>query len=292
MSEIIKCQNIKKIFKSGDNDFQALKNINLSINAGDFLLILGPSGSGKSTLLNIMSGLDTPSSGEVMMNGRDISKFNDKEKDELRSFNISYIFQDYGLISLINCYDNIGLSFVNKKNIFKKNKNKTKNKQEKINYLTYSRDDVPYNNINLISDIEKKIIISKSIYLTKEDDHWMKHEIEISKKEEKKKTKEEIMKLMKDLNIDDLSERFPHEISGGQKQRVAIARALIKNPEIIFSDEPTGALDKKASQNIIDIFSYLHNQGKTIVMVTHNEKFIKYANRVIRIKDGELYEER
>lgn len=219
MSKIIECINVNKVFKNNSNEFKVLNNINFTIEEGEFVVIFGPSGSGKTTLLNIIAGLDFPTEGNVNIDGKDITTMNSKDLEHFRSFTIGYVFQSYGLISLVNCYDNICLGFVNRK--YKK---------------------------------------------------------------------EEIMNLMKDLKIEELANRFPHELSGGQKQRVAIARTIAKNPKIVYSDEPTGALDEESSHIVIEMFKKMNKDGKTIVMVTHDERFEVYASTIIKIMDGKIIE--
>ncbi len=213
---ILACKNITKNFKINNYEISVLKNISLEVFQNDFIVILGQSGSGKTTLLNILAGLETPSSGSIFINGIKKEIFQDNEKeDEIRAKNFGYIFQNYGLIPIVNVYDNVSLGLVN-------------------------------NEVN----------------------------------------KEKVMSMLKKLKIEHLINKFPHELSGGQQQRVAIARALIKEPEIIFCDEPTGALDNATTLEIFELFKQLKQENKTILVVTHDERFTSLATKTIRIKDG------
>ncbi len=213
---ILACKNIVKNFKVNNNDINVLKQISLKVYQNDFIVILGQSGSGKTTLLNILAGLEKPTSGSILINGVEKTTFEDNdEADKIRANNFGYIFQNYGLIPIVNVYDNVCLGLVNK-------------------------------------EIDK----------------------------------EKVMALLAKLKIDHLVNKFPHELSGGQQQRVAIARALVKDPEIIFCDEPTGALDNTTTLEIFELFKQLKEENKTILVVTHDERFISLATKIIRIKDG------
>nr|WP_226892441.1 ABC transporter ATP-binding protein [Paraclostridium bifermentans] len=221
MTNILEITNVNKIYGKGDNKVQALKDITLSIEKGKFTAITGPSGSGKSTLLNCIAGLDTVSSGKVMLKGKDISTLNENKLSKLRSEEFGFIFQSFNLIPVINVYENI--------------------------ILPISIDD---------KKVDKKYIDS----------------------------------IIDKLGLKDKINKFPNELSGGQQQRVAIARALANKPEIIFADEPTGNLDSKTTEEVMNLLgSCVKDFGQTLVMITHNNEIADMADICIEIKDGKLY---
>lgn len=221
VTNILEIKNLNKIYGKGDNKVQALKDINLSIEKGKFTAIIGPSGSGKSTLLNCIAGLDTVSSGKVMLKGKDISTLNENKLSKLRSEEFGFIFQSFNLIPVINVYENI--------------------------ILPISIDD---------KKVDKKYIDS----------------------------------IIDKLGFKDKINKFPNELSGGQQQRVAIARALANKPKIIFADEPTGNLDSKTTEEVMNLLgSCVKDFGQTLVMITHNNEIANMADICIEIKDGKLY---
>ncbi len=221
VTNILEITNLNKIYGKGDNKVQALKDITLSIEKGKFTAIIGPSGSGKSTLLNCIAGLDTVSSGKVMLKGKDISTLNENKLSKLRSEEFGFIFQSFNLIPVINVYENI--------------------------ILPISIDD---------KKVDKKYIGS----------------------------------IIDKLGLKDKINKFPNELSGGQQQRVAIARALANKPKIIFADEPTGNLDSKTTEEVMDLLgSCVKDFGQTLVMITHNNEIANMADICIEIKDGKLY---
>lgn len=220
VTNILEITNLNKIYGKGDNKLQALKDINLSIEKGKFTTIIGPSGSGKSTLLNCIAGLDTVSSGKVMLKGKDISTLNENKLSKLRSEEFGFIFQSFNLIPVINVYENI--------------------------ILPISIDD---------KKVDKKYIDS----------------------------------IIDKLGLKDKINKFPNELSGGQQQRVAIARALANKPKIIFADEPTGNLDSKTTEEVMNLLgSCVKDFGQTLVMITHNNEIADMADTCIEIKDGKL----
>lgn len=220
MTNMLDIISLNKIYGKGENEVQALKDINLSIEKGKFTVIIGPSGSGKSTLLNCIAGLDNISSGKVLLEGKDISILNDNSLSKLRSEEFGFIFQSFNLIPVINVYENI--------------------------ILPISIDD-------------------------------------------KKVDKEHIDNIIDKLGLKDKINKFPNELSGGQQQRVAIARALANKPKIIFADEPTGNLDSKTTDEVMNLLnSCVKEFGQTLVMITHNNEIAKMADVCIEIRDGKI----
>lgn len=217
---LIELINIKKVYGKNDYAVCALNGISLTINKGDMIAIMGTSGSGKSTLLNILGCLDKSTEGEYILNGRNITSYNNNELASIRNNNFGFVVQYFALIDDYSVLENV------------------------IIPLEYSK-------IN------------------------------------KKQKKEKVIKLLERLGLENKINRLPKELSGGQNQRVALARALINNPEIILADEPTGALDKKTSQEILSILKKLNEEGKTIIIVTHDENIAKQCHKIIKIEDGE-----
>jgi putative ABC transport system ATP-binding protein len=213
--------NVNKVYKLGDTQIYALKDISVSIAEGEYVAITGKSGSGKSTLMHIVGLLDTPSSGEVVVNGKNTLNYNEKELAKLRNKEVGFIFQTYDLMQRTNALENVMLP------------------------LTYS--DVP-------------------------ESEWRDRGVE----------------MLKRVGLADRMYNKSNELSGGQRQRVAIARALINNPSIVLADEPTGNLDSKTGADIVQMFKELNNEGKTIVLVTHDEELASVAERQIILKDGEI----
>lgn len=218
---IIELKNIKKEYGEKDFKFTAIDNINLSVEKGDFIAIMGPSGSGKSTLLNIIGCMDQLTKGEYYLNGRLINDLSNKELSKVRNSIISFVFQDFALMKEYNVYDNVELP------------------------LSYRN----------LSNKQKKQMVIRQLEL---------------------------------LGIKDQIKKKPSELSGGQQQRVAIARALVSDGEIILADEPTGALDSQTGMEIMNILSEINKMGKTIIIVTHDEKVASYCNKKIIIKDGKI----
>ena len=221
---ILEVQGIKKTYTTrfGANKVEALKNVNFSVEEGEYVAIMGESGSGKTTLLNILAALDRPTGGHVILDGKDLTTIKDADIAEFRRDHLGFVFQDFNLLDTCSLRDNIYLPLV-----------------------LAGRDH---------REMEKKL--------------------------------EPIAKI---LGISSLLEKYPYEVSGGQKQRVAVARALITNPKLVLADEPTGALDSKATDELLRLFGEINKSGQTILMVTHSVKAASHANRVLFIRDGEVF---
>ena len=221
---ILEVNNLKKIYTTrfGGNNVQALSNVCFSVETGEYVAIMGESGSGKTTLLNILAALDKPSSGEVLLNGRNIVEIREKDISAFRRDNLGFVFQDFNLLDTFSVQDNIFLPLV----------------LSGKNYDEMSR---------------------------------------------------RLQPIATKLGIREILNKSPYEISGGQKQRAAVARALITNPQLILADEPTGALDSKATDRLLKLFEEINADGQTILMVTHSVKAASHARRVLFIKDGEVF---
>lgn len=221
---LLEVRNLKKIYKTrfSNQQVQALSNVTFRVEEGEYVAIMGESGSGKTTLLNILASLDKPTSGQVLLQGHDITLLKEKDISQFRRKNLGFVFQEFNLLDTFSVQDNIFLPLV----------------------------------------------------LSKEPYPIMKQKLDV---------------LAPKLKITDLLEKYPYEISGGQKQRVAVARALITKPQLILADEPTGALDSKSTDQLLEIFDTINKDGQTIVMVTHSTKAASYASRVLFIRDGEVF---
>ena len=221
---LLEVKNLKKIYTTrfGGNQVQALSDINFSVEEGEYVAIMGESGSGKTTLLNILAALDKPTSGTVLLNGKNIVSINGKEIAAFRRDNLGFIFQDFNLLDNFSLKDNILLPLV--------------------------LEQVPP------EEMEPRL-----------------------------------MPVAKKLGIHDILQKYPYEVSGGQKQRAAAALALITKPQLILGDEPTGALDSRTTDSLLRLFHEINEEGQTILMVTHSIKAASHANRILFIKDGEVF---
>ncbi len=219
--KVIEINQVSKVYKMGKEKVVALDNVSLKIHKGDFVAIIGPSGSGKSTLMHIVGGLDSPTTGTVSIEGKDISRLKDKELSKYRNEKIGFVFQAFNL----------------------------------------------ENSQTALENVMMPLIFAG-----------------VSKRERKKRA----LEALEQVGLKDLAKHKPNEMSGGQRQRVSIARALVNNPEIIFADEPTGNLDSKAGENIMQLFREINEKGFTVIMVTHNPEEAEKARRVVKIKDGQI----
>ncbi|MFD3157786.1 ABC transporter ATP-binding protein [Haloimpatiens sp. FM7330] len=225
MNNVLVAKNLKKIYGSRGNVYTALYDIDLEIKEGEFIGIMGPSGAGKTTLLNIISTIDTPTSGTVTIDGDNIVKMDEDKLSSFRRNKLGFIFQDFNLLDTLTIKENIILPLA-------------------------------------LSKIDHK-------------------EIEIR-----------VKKIAFNLGITDILNKYPYEVSGGQKQRTAAARAIINKPSLILADEPTGALDSKSSQELLQCLSDLNeSDNATIMMVTHDAFAASYCKRILFIKDGKLFTE-
>lgn len=221
---LLEVRHLQKIYQNrfGGNQVRALSDVNFSVEQGEYVAIMGESGSGKTTLLNILAALDTPTLGEVLLNGENMKQIPGGQMAVYRRENLGFVFQDFNLLDTFSIKDNIFLPLV---------------------------------------------LARKNI-------------------EEMKKRLSPLAEL---LGIRDILEKFPYEVSGGQKQRAAVARALITEPKLLLADEPTGALDSRATDGLLGIFEEVNRKGQTILMVTHSIKAASHAKRVLFIKDGIVY---
>jgi len=216
---VIIMRDIRKVYKTGREEVEVLKGINLEVKRGEFLAIMGPSGAGKSTLMNIMGCLDKPTSGSYLLDGVEVTGLSDNELSVIRNRKIGFIFQSFHLIPWASAVENVLLP------------------------LVYG-------------------------------DGVKKEDVERAKS------------LLGRLGLGDRVDFKPSELSGGQQQRVAIARALITEPAIILADEPTGNLDSKAGREVMEIFTELNGEGRTVVVITHDQEVASYAGRTKLLKDG------
>ncbi len=221
MAEIIATKNLIKDYNLGKVKVRALNGVDLTIEAGEFVAIMGPSGSGKSTLMHIIGCLDSPTSGEYHLDGVLVSQMAKDDLASIRNSKIGFVFQSFNLLPHLNILKNVELP------------------------LMYAGE---------------------------------------SLRERSRKARE----ILASVGLSDRLRHKPSELSGGQRQRVAIARAIVNNPAILLADEPTGNLDSQAGGDILEIFTQLHSQGNTVIIVTHDKAVAQRAGRIIRIMDGRI----
>ena len=224
MGALIHIENMKKIYNPGENEVRALDGIDLDIEKGDLVAIVGHSGSGKSPLMYMLGCLDTPTSGKYVLDGQDVASMTDNQLADVRNKEIGFIFQGFNLISNLDAVENVELPLV-------------------------------YRGVS------------------------------------KNERKQLAMEALKSVGLEDRMKHKPNEMSGGQQQRVAVARAVAAKPPIILADEPTGNLDTKSTQEIMEILKELHRSGRTVIIITHDEEIASQAHRVIRILDGRIEED-
>ncbi|NWF96799.1 MAG: ABC transporter ATP-binding protein [Candidatus Thorarchaeota archaeon] len=222
-NSIISVQDVNKEYGRGKKTVAALKNISLEIDRGEFIAVVGPSGCGKSTLLHVMSGLEAPTSGRVLLDGVDVTLISERDMPKLRALKIGFVFQAFLLLEDLTAQENVEAVL------------------------------------------------------------WPSDEL--------KREKQEAMALevLREVDMLERKDHFPRQMSGGEQQRIAIARALVNNPPILFCDEPTGNLDSKTGETVMRFISKVAKEkNMTVVLVTHNEELVKYARRVLRMKDGAI----
>ncbi|MDE7435357.1 MAG: ABC transporter ATP-binding protein [Lachnospiraceae bacterium] len=221
---ILEVKGLKKVYSTrfGGNKVEALRNVNFSVEQGEYVAIMGESGSGKTTLLNILAALDKPTGGSVILDGMDLTRIKESAVSAFRRDHLGFVFQDFNLLDTFTLEDNIYLPLV---------------------------------------------LAGKSY----------------------REMSERLKPIAAKLGITELLKKYPYEVSGGQKQRAAVARAIITAPRLILADEPTGALDSKATDELLRLFGEVNRLGQTILMVTHSVKAASVANRVLFIKDGEVF---
>ena len=218
--EILRAENLTKIYGTGENQVVALDHVSFSVNKGEFLAIIGPSGSGKSTLLHILGGVDTPTSGKVYMEGTDVYAQKEEQLAIFRRRQVGLIYQFYNLIPVLNVVENMT--------------------------LPVRMDGRPVN-------------------------------------------KEHLNELLEILTLKGRENHLPNQLSGGQQQRVSIGRALMNAPAVVLADEPTGNLDSKSSQEIVELLKYSNQKfNQTLIVITHDENIALQADRIIAIEDGKI----
>ena len=221
-TRVVEARALRKVYGEGEGEAQvvALDTVSLTITEGEFAAIMGPSGSGKSTLLHCLAGLDTPTSGNVLIAGQDLSGMNDKQLTAIRRDQLGFIFQSFNLLPTLTA--------------------------------------------------EENILLPQRLAHRKPDRDWYDA-------------------IISTLGIGDRLSHRPHELSGGQQQRVAVARALVGRPEVVFADEPTGALDTASAAALLETLAGMCERlGQTVVMVTHDEQAAATTNRIIRLRDGHI----
>lgn len=221
---LLEAKNIRKVYATrfGGNQVQALTDVSFTVDEGEYVAIMGESGSGKTTLLNILAALERPTSGTVLLDGKDISAIRENQLAAFRRDQLGFVFQDFNLLDTFSLKDNILLPLV------------------------------------------------------LQGMNWREMEANL-------------LPIANQLRIANLLEKYPYEVSGGQKQRAAVCRALITHPRLILADEPTGALDSRATDALLDVFQQINQTGQTLLMVTHSLKAASRAGRILFIRDGQVY---
>lgn len=218
---MIQVRDLRKMYGKASNLVHALDGVSFTIETGEFVAVVGPSGSGKSTLFHLLGGLDKPTSGEVLIENKNLYDMTDEERTLLRRRQIGFVFQQYNLIPILNVYDNIVLPI----------------------------------------ELDKKPIDT-----------------------------EYVDEIIKELGLSEKVDNLPNQLSGGQQQRVAIARALVTKPSIVLADEPTGNLDSKTGQEVLEVFREASKKfHQTMMMITHNNEIAELADRTIHIQDGKIF---
>lgn len=221
MEALVEIRDVCKIYNPGENEVHALDHVNVTIQKGEFVAIIGQSGSGKSTLMNMLGCLDVPTSGKYYLNGQDVSNLDDNELSDIRNREIGFIFQGFNLIQNLTALENVELPLIYRG-------------------------------------------VAKNLRLTLAEE------------------------ALRRVGLEKRMEHKPAEMSGGQQQRVAIARAIAQAPPVILADEPTGNLDSGSTKEIMQIMKQLHEDGRTVILITHDNEIASQAKRIIKIKDGRI----
>lgn len=221
---ILEVTGLRKVYTTrfGGNKVEALRNVNFTVEDGEYVAVMGESGSGKTTLLNILAALDKPTAGRVVLDGQELGSVPESRIAAFRRDNLGFVFQEFNLLETFTLEDNIFLPLV-------------------------------------LAGVSFQVMRSR------------------------------ISPVAEQLGIGELLKKYPYEVSGGQKQRAAVARAIITNPKLVLADEPTGALDSRATDELLRLFGKINEDGRTIVMVTHSVKAASHASRVLFIRDGEVF---
>ena len=221
---ILEVTGLRKVYTTrfGGNKVEALRDVNFTVEDGEYVAVMGESGSGKTTLLNILAALDKPTAGRVVLDGQELGSVPESKIAAFRRDNLGFVFQEFNLLDTFTLEDNIFLPLV---------------------------------------------LAGVSV----------------------QEMRKRIQPVAEQLGIGELLKKYPYEVSGGQKQRAAVARAIITNPKLVLADEPTGALDSRATDELMRLFGNINKDGRTIVMVTHSVKAASHASRVLFIRDGEVF---
>jgi putative ABC transport system ATP-binding protein len=226
--QVIEIHGLTKVYEMGEVEVRALAGLDLDVDPGEFLAVMGPSGSGKSTLMNILGCLDRPTEGTYLLDGVDVSTLDRDERAVIRNAKIGFVFQSFNLLARTSASENVELPLL-------------------------------YGELG-----------------------WSREQRHAAARESLRK-----------VGLAGREHHYPSQLSGGQQQRVAIARALVTNPAILLADEPTGNLDSRTSEEILGIFQQLNDDGKTVVLITHEPDIAQYAKRIVHVRDGVIqYDER